>query len=436
LDSLHHLEPVKDGAVSMDVDDMDVGPSRFGNFSQQVPGPAQYSDREPGVLQGPRSSQHQAQNIVSNTRVQATQVHASRMQPTRSRPRIILDPLHLDYLPEGAGPLADPSPPTSRLPPEEEPENLQVPASRGITGVLLRVRETFNTNVNLFGLYREYRTLPANIPDENADVADLTEVAPKSRKGDDVPAAGLGLFGNASTLNFLHWFWNCGSLKSVGDRDRLVREVFHAPGGFNPDDVQVAHLHRLDNQHKLSQQDDRSADAESEPLPLKVPDGWIEATVEIPVPDGISRPGGEGDAPKYFVPNFYYRKLTEVIKEAFTCPPAKRFHYTGYKQFWKPPGDPSAPPQRVYDELYTSDSFLAAEEEIHRLPPEPNCKLPRAVAGMMCSSDALQLANFGTASLWPGYTHFANQTKWERTKPRARAAHHIAYFPKVIFVSL
>ncbi|KAJ6457005.1 hypothetical protein C8R47DRAFT_1248481 [Mycena vitilis] len=44
---------------------------------------------------------------------------------------------------------------------------------------------------------------------------------------------------------------------------------------------------------------------------------------------------------------------------------------------------------------------------------------------------ATHLANFGTASLWPLYLFFGNQSKWVRGKPRAGACHHIAYMPKL-----
>ena len=43
----------------------------------------------------------------------------------------------------------------------------------------------------------------------------------------------------------------------------------------------------------------------------------------------------------------------------------------------------------------------------------------------------MQLTNFGTASLWPIYLFFGNQSKYMQCKSSAFAAHHIAYIPKV-----
>jgi hypothetical protein len=332
----------------------------------------------------------------------------------------------LDLLPEGPAPLCEPSPPIQNMDTSlNNPRTISTTMSSSDSFVGLRIQRTTSTATNTFGLYREYPDIPGKVPDEQADVTDLTEINKHSSEQDldENASAELGLFPNTSTLNFLQWFWNCGSLKSIGDRDRLVKEVFHSPEGFNVQDIQVGQLHKLDAQMSGQNRMHLSLSPDS--------DGWIERTVQVPIPDGIPHPRGAEDAPMLSVPHFYHRKLTKVIKKAFTAPTAKRFHFTPYKQFWKPPSDPNTLPQRVVDEMYTSDSFLAAHEEIQLLSPEPNCNLPRAVAGMMFASDGLKLTNFGDASLWPGYVYFANQSKWERTKPRARAAHHIAYFPKV-----
>lgn len=344
-----------------------------------------------------------------------------------------------DWLPEGPGPLVYDPPPSSPLhaqpePGGEHPEGARLmppsnPSSLPISPDMERKVKTKKTS---FGVYRVYRGVPTNIPDDNVDIADLMEVnngaAPsalkKVRHGE---LADLGLYKNISTLKFLDWYWNKGTVKSKNDRDLLVTKVFHAPEGFNPLDVQVPHLHMLDKYFagQLSDGGDHDSGA------FCPGDGWIERVVQLAVPDGVRRPGGEEKAPTYSVPRFYHRKLTEVIKEAFSSPAAKRFHFKGYEQMWVQPGNPSAPPQRIFDEVYCSDSFLAAEKEIQALPSEPNCDLPRAVAGLMFSSDGLQLANFGTASLWPGYLQWANQTKWERAKSSLRSTHHVSYFPKV-----
>jgi hypothetical protein len=46
-------------------------------------------------------------------------------------------------------------------------------------------------------------------------------------------------------------------------------------------------------------------------------------------------------------------------------------------------------------------------------------------------SDSAQLTSFGSASVWPVYLMFANQSKQERMKPSCHMVHHLAYVPSV-----
>ena len=131
----------------------------------------------------------------------------------------------------------------------------------------------------------------------------------------------------------------------------------------------------------------------------------------------------------FSVPGLHLRNLTEVIKVAVQERSSRFFHYTPFKQFWKEKATDE--PQRVYDEIYTSDAFITAHEKLQRQPPEPGCDLERVILALMFWSDSTHLANFGTASLWPLYLFFGNQSKWVRGKPRAGACHHVAYMPKV-----
>ncbi|KJA12510.1 hypothetical protein HYPSUDRAFT_103324, partial [Hypholoma sublateritium FD-334 SS-4] len=86
---------------------------------------------------------------------------------------------------------------------------------------------------------------------------------------------------------------------------------------------------------------------------------------------------------------------------------------------------------RIYDELYTCDAMYDAHEELQKQCSEPGCTLERVVVSMMLWSDSTHLASFGTASLWPIYLYFGNQSKYLRGKPKAGACHHLAYIPKL-----
>jgi hypothetical protein len=162
-------------------------------------------------------------------------------------------------------------------------------------------------------------------------------------------------------------------------------------------------------------------------------DGWKEVAVEIEVPDGKKRKETD-PIPTFSIPGLQFRNLTQTIKTALQDPISRYFHYTPFKHFWQ--RTVTDPVQHIYDEIYSSDAYIKAYEKLQRQPREPNCTLERVVAALMFWSDSTHLANFGTASLWPLYLFFGNQSKWVRGKPRAGARHHVAYMPKVEFLLL
>ncbi|KJA21682.1 hypothetical protein HYPSUDRAFT_111821, partial [Hypholoma sublateritium FD-334 SS-4] len=49
----------------------------------------------------------------------------------------------------------------------------------------------------------------------------------------------------------------------------------------------------------------------------------------------------------------------------------------------------------------------------------------------MFGSDATHLTSFGSASLWPCYMYFGNESKYRRCKPTYNLCNHIAYFQKL-----
>jgi hypothetical protein len=71
------------------------------------------------------------------------------------------------------------------------------------------------------------------------------------------------------------------------------------------------------------------------------------------------------------------------------------------------------------------------KELLTRPPPSSGPHIETAIAAMMLWSDSTHLAEFGTASLWPIYLMFGNQSKYSRAKPSVFAAHHVAYIPLV-----
>ena len=85
----------------------------------------------------------------------------------------------------------------------------------------------------------------------------------------------------------------------------------------------------------------------------------------------------------------------------------------------------------LHGEIYQSDAMLEAQDQISKLPHAPDNTLECVVVPLMVWSDSTQLANFGSASLWPFYLYFGNQLKYTRGKPTANVCHHLAYIPTV-----
>ncbi|KAJ6451830.1 hypothetical protein C8R47DRAFT_1030639, partial [Mycena vitilis] len=214
----------------------------------------------------------------------------------------------------------------------------------------------------------------------------------------------------------MDWQWTGSQTKSVEQMEKLVG-VLQDPK-FSKDDVMEFNVKRETAKfdHYLSG---------GTPA---VRDGWKSAAVEISVPDG-KKHASEADAPVFAVPGLYYRPIVEVVKAAIRDGGDRCFHYTPFKQFWQP--TPDSPPQRIYDEIYSSQAMIDAHTELQNQPREPNCTLERVILALMWWSDSTHLASFGDASLWPLYLFFGNQSKWLRVKPRCNVCHHVAYFPKL-----
>ncbi|KAG2045982.1 hypothetical protein BDR06DRAFT_852944, partial [Suillus hirtellus] len=160
------------------------------------------------------------------------------------------------------------------------------------------------------------------------------------------------------------------------------------------------------------------------------PDDWVETGINLDIPMK-----SKGDQPISFnVPGFHYRPLVAVIRSAFADVQASAFHLLPFKRLWKDPLDGRE--ERVFDELYTSDSWLEAQDNLQRQPKEPGCSLERVIAGLMFFSDATHLANFGTAKAWPLYLYFGNLSKYARSAPNSGAGHLVGFLPSISSFSL
>lgn len=232
----------------------------------------------------------------------------------------------------------------------------------------------------------------------------------------------LGPFKNVSTLLLMRWIHSGMNSKSNPEVNRLVNEVLQAPG-FDVNDL-------VDfNAARECEWLDKFADSTFDPKDIlfNAQDGWVEGTVAIPLPCENIKHKSESDAPKFEVKGIFYRRLLAIIKAALNDPGIDTYHWVPYEEYWKP--NNSAPPDRVYSELYNSDAFVQEHSRLQRIPGAVEC----IIMGIMIWSDSTHLANFGNASLWPIYLYFGNQSKYTRGKNTSFAAHHLAYIPKVWF---
>ncbi|KAG2336252.1 hypothetical protein BDR05DRAFT_978825 [Suillus weaverae] len=154
------------------------------------------------------------------------------------------------------------------------------------------------------------------------------------------------------------------------------------------------------------------------------PDDWVEADINIDIPTKTK------DEQSFSVLGFHYRPLAAVIHSAFADIQANAFRLFPFKHLWKDPLDNQE--QHVFDELYTSDSWLEAQDNLQQQPKELGCSLERVIAGLMFFSDATHLANFGTAKAWPLYLYFGNLSKYARSSPTSGACHLVGFFPSLL----
>ncbi|KAJ7707071.1 hypothetical protein B0H16DRAFT_1345483 [Mycena metata] len=298
------------------------------------------------------------------------------------------------------------------------------------------VWESVKTVKNSFGIYREYPSVPTHDPDRNISLADQSNIpAPAPNSSAPIPGARLSLAGgvaapgfvhpfkNSTIFGFMNWMWSGSIMKSMAEVQRLIDFIVS-------DDFKKEDLIGFNLRAETAKFDRTLGGGVTDALgnASGVKDGWKEVDVEITVPDGEKHAASD-PLPKFSVRGLHFRNLTQTIKSALQDRSTRFFHYTPFKQFWQRSSDD--PPQRIYDELYSSPAFIRVHEKVQRLPAELNCTLERVVAALMFWSDSTHLANFGTASLWPVYLFFGNQSKWVRGKPRAGACHHVAYMPKV-----
>ncbi|KAI6118342.1 hypothetical protein F5141DRAFT_1000136 [Pisolithus sp. B1] len=323
--------------------------------------------------------------------------------PTRSRH---LPAWFRDILPEPPLPLA-----------------ADFPAAPTIPCVILHVFDSFCSAFNTFGIAQEYRHRPTYNPDSFLSPSELSSA--RSHVAADSYADTISMlppwpFQMMSVWRLMKWMLSGSKQKSEAEVDRLVSTVITVED-FRPEDLQHFSAHRELRWFDVSEEDLR-------PDHVFHKDGWMETSVSIEIPTHDWKPDGNGQT--FMVPSFFYRKLTAVIEATFSDRTSRYFHLTPFQCIWRSPV--TGKEQWLYDELYTSDAWIKAHDEVQKQRHDDGCTLERVIAGLMLSSDATHLTQFGHASAWPVYLFFGNQSKYMWAQPNSLGACHLVVFiPKV-----
>jgi hypothetical protein len=169
-----------------------------------------------------------------------------------------------------------------------------------------------------------------------------------------------------SIYRLISWMNSGSSQKSKIEISRLVKEVILA------EDFNVKHLEDFFVRKSLWEMDTDLGRSK-----IDFPDDWKQANITITVPSKSK----EDEGRLFSISGFHFCPLIEVIQSAFKDIQASAFHLTPFKCLWKDPLDNHQ--KRIFDELYMSDSWLDAQDEVQKLLREPGCMLEHVVAGLM-----------------------------------------------------
>ena len=293
---------------------------------------------------------------------------------------------------------------------------------QALSSVLSPVRKILKSARNIFGLFRQYHAtdFPDHDPNENIVSDDLIDSSPDTHRVETYHP-----YPNQSSFLLGEWYWNDGVQKSQSSFQNLLKIVGHPE--FRPEDVAGLNWQSIDAQLSGDLRVD-SLDDEGSWQDEQVDGDWVKTPIKIKVPfhKRMLHPGEK----VFDAGNLHHRKLVSVIREKITRSSTHpHLHFEPYGLYWRP--KESSEPVRVHGELYTSEAFIEAHDELQKATREPECDLARVVVGLMFASDGTQLANFSNAKLSPVYLGFGNESKDRRSKPSCQAFEHIAYFETV-----
>jgi hypothetical protein len=286
------------------------------------------------------------------------------------------------------------------------------------------LRKILKSVQNTFGLFRQYRAtgFPDHDPNENIAPDDLIDSASHNSTR---PVEAYLPYPNQSSFLLGRWYWNDGVQKSQSSFQNLLKIVGHPE--YRPEDVAGLNWQSIDAQLSGDRRHDELDEEEAWETEYAAGD-WVKTPIKIKVPfhDRMLHPGEQ----TFDAGTLHHRKLVSVIREKFMRPSCHpHLHFEPYQLYWQP--SESAETVRVHGELYTSEAFINAHDDLQSTPGEPGCNLGRVVVGLMFASDGTHLAAFSNAKLSPLYLAIGNESKDRRSKPSCQTFEHIAYFETV-----
>ncbi|KIK17393.1 hypothetical protein PISMIDRAFT_111544 [Pisolithus microcarpus 441] len=289
------------------------------------------------------------------------------------------------------------------LPEPPVPVAADPPAARCIPCVILHVFDSFHSAFNVFGIARKYHHHPSYDPDSFLSPDELSDARSHmtaDNRAETNPMPPPWPFQTMSVWRLMRWMLSSSKQKSEAEVSRLVSTVITA------DDFWLEDLRNFNAHMELKRFDMSEEDHQADHVFRK--DGWTETSVSIEIPTRDCNPDGNGQT--FNVPSFFYHKLTAAVEAAFSKCTSRFFHLTPFRCIWQSPV--TGKEQWLYDELYTSDTWIKAHDKVQKQRCDDGCTLERIIAGLMFSSDAMHLTQFGHASAWPVYLFFGNQSKY------------------------
>ena len=312
-------------------------------------------------------------------------------------------------------------------PPAIHPDPAPASTPSILPRVILHVFDSFRTAFNKFGIAREYRHRPSYDPEQSVPIEELANFGNGGGTAVDLGTSHQSApwpWSNMSVWRMMAWLLTGNGEKSSGETNRLVDGVLLA------DDFDLKDLSGFNAETAMRKLDQAEAALQSNPTSSVNWDGWkTNVGVDIQVPSREKCAKGNGQ--RFTIHGLAFRPLVPVIRSAFEAAAAKWFHFTPFKRIWK--SLVTGQEQRLYDELYTSDAWNKAHDDVQKQRRDDGCNLERVIAGLMFWSDSTQLAQFGHAKAWPVYLFFGNLSKYRRASVSG-ACHPIAFIPPVSFI--